>query len=292
MKCLLVSDLHYALKQYDWVSNVSKDFDVVVIAGDHLDISSAVEARAQIAVILTYLKRLHTRTKLIVCSGNHDLDALNDAGEKVAKWITKVRQFGAPTDGDSLSVDGVLITICPWWDGPQTRETVGAQLARDAEKPKQQWIWVYHAPPDESPTSWGGQKHFGDAELVRWIKQYQPDIVLSGHIHQSPFRQGGSWVDQLGSTWVFNPGRQIGPDPTHIVFDAAAPQIVGHECLHPRAGYLIGTLPPTLSPARSTVRALCEWRILGGVEHGCHCRDCHFRIDGRRIEHAGETQIV
>ncbi|HYT57517.1 MAG TPA: metallophosphoesterase [Verrucomicrobiae bacterium] len=163
MKCLLVSDLHYALKQYDWVTNVSKDFDVVVIAGDHLDISSAVEARAQIAVILTYLKRLHTRTKLIVCSGNHDLDALNDAGEKVSKWITKVRQFGAPTDGDSLSIDGVFITICPWWDGPQTRETVGAQLARDAEKPKEQWIWVYHAPPDESPTSWGGQKHFGDA---------------------------------------------------------------------------------------------------------------------------------
>jgi len=35
MKCLLVSDLHYALKQYDWITNVSKDFDVVVIAGDH-----------------------------------------------------------------------------------------------------------------------------------------------------------------------------------------------------------------------------------------------------------------
>jgi len=219
MKCLLVSDLHYALKQFDWVTNVSKDFDVVVIAGDHLDISSAVEARAQIAVILTYLKRLNARTKLIVCSGNHDLDALNDAGEKVAKWITKVRQFGAPTDGDSLSVDGVLITICPWWDGPQTRESVGAQLARDAEKPKEQWIWVYHAPPDESPTSWGGQRHFGDTDLVRWISQYHPDIVLSGHIHQSPFRQGGSWVDRLGSTWVFNPGRQIGPDPAHIVFD-------------------------------------------------------------------------
>ncbi len=52
MKCLLVSDLHYALKQYDWVTNASKDFDVVVIAGDHLDISSVVEPRAQIAVIL------------------------------------------------------------------------------------------------------------------------------------------------------------------------------------------------------------------------------------------------
>ncbi len=219
MKCLFVSDLHYVLKQYDWVANVACDFDVVVIAGDHLDISSAVDVRAQIAVILAYLKRLNAKTKLVVCSGNHDLDARNEAGEKVSRWISKVRRFGTTTDGDCLSLDGVLMTICPWWDGPHARDAVGAQLARDAEKPKEQWIWVYHAPPDASPTSWSGQKHFGDVELVRWIEQYRPDIVLTGHIHQSPFRQGGSWVDRLEPTWVFNPGRQIGPTPAHIVFD-------------------------------------------------------------------------
>ena len=70
MKCLLISDLHYTLKQFDWVSNVAKDYDVVVIAGDHLDISSTVEARTQIVVILTYLKRLHTLSRLVVCSGH------------------------------------------------------------------------------------------------------------------------------------------------------------------------------------------------------------------------------
>jgi Icc-related predicted phosphoesterase len=222
MKCLLVSDLHYVLKQFDWVGNVAKDFDVVIIAGDHLDISSTVEARVQIAVILTYVKRLRDKTRLIVSSGNHDLDARNADGEKVAKWLSKVRGLGVPTDGDDLAIDGTLFTICPWWDGPQTREEVRAQLARDAAKPKSRWVWVYHAPPDESPTSWGGQKYFGDVELVRWVRQYQPDIVLTGHIHQSPFRQGGSWVDRLGSTWVFNSGRQIGPSPTHIVFDTEA----------------------------------------------------------------------
>jgi Icc-related predicted phosphoesterase len=219
MKCLLVSDLHYALKQFDWVASMAKDFDVVVIAGDHLDLSSAVEARVQIPVILTYLRRLRAKTRLIVCSGNHDLDARNAAGEKYAKWIAKARQLDVPTDGDCFTIDETLFTICPWWDGPQTQEEVGRQLARDAERPKGRWVWVYHAPPDASPTSWGGQKHFGDATLVRWIAQYQPDMVLTGHIHQSPFRQDGSWTDRLGSTWVFNPGRQIGPCPTHVVFD-------------------------------------------------------------------------
>jgi len=47
-------------------------------------------------------------------------------------------------------------------------------------------------------------------------------MVLTGHIHQSPFRQGGSWVDRIGETWVFNSGRQIGPVPCHIVIDTEA----------------------------------------------------------------------
>ena len=33
MKLLLVSDLHYALKQFDWTTSVAPDFDVVIIAG-------------------------------------------------------------------------------------------------------------------------------------------------------------------------------------------------------------------------------------------------------------------
>jgi Icc-related predicted phosphoesterase len=55
--------------------------------------------------------------------------------------------------------------------------------------------------------------------LVRWIEQYQPDLVLSGHIHNAPFYPAGSWVDRLGKTWVFNPGRQPGPQPTYLSFD-------------------------------------------------------------------------
>lgn len=219
MRCLLVSDLHYTLKQFDWVVQQAKGFDVVVIAGDHVDLSSSVAVPAQVAVILSYLKRLTATTRVIASSGNHDLDARNADGEKFAKWMSKVRDLGVPTDDGDVEVDGTLFTVCPWWDGPCSRDRVGDQLARDASRPKARWIWVYHAPPEASPTSWAGQKHFGDAELVAWIRQYQPDVVLSGHIHQSPFRQNGSWVDRIGTTWIFNPGRQIGPSPTHVVID-------------------------------------------------------------------------
>jgi Icc-related predicted phosphoesterase len=222
MKFLLVSDLHYALKQYDWTTAVAANFDVVVIAGDHLDISGHVDGSVQIVVILKYLKRLKAYTQLIVSSGNHDLDVRDATGEKTARWMNKVRESGIPTDGDTVTIGSTLITICPWWDGPNAMRAVQAQIERDAAKPRSTWIWVYHAPPEGSPTSWNGRHFYGDAELLAWIDAYKPDIVFSGHIHQAPFFEGGSWADRIGPTWVFNCGQQLGPTPTHLVVDTDA----------------------------------------------------------------------
>lgn len=216
MKWLFVSDLHYTLKQFDWVLAKAQNYDVVVIGGDLLDISAHVDGRVQIVVVLKYLKRLMSLTQLVVCSGNHDLDARSPAGEKVAKWMDKVRQLGIPADGDSVVVGNTLITVCPWWDGPVSRQAVAEQLARDAAKPKDSWIWVYHSPPEGSATSQARQRSFGDSELTAWIEQYRPDMVLSGHVHGAPFSKTGSWADRMGSTAVFNPGRQPGPIPTFI----------------------------------------------------------------------------
>ena len=255
MKCLLLSDLHYALKQFDWAVSVAEDFDVVVVAGDHLDISGHVEGQAQIIVILNYLRRLNTRVKLVVSSGNHDLNARSEAGEKVARWMSKVRNLGVSTDGDVLDVDGSLFTICPWWDGPVSRQQVAVQLARDARRPKDRWIWVYHAPPDQSATSWYSGRWEGDAELSRWIAEFAPDFVLSGHIHESPFQKDGSWVDRIGSTWVFNAGRQIGPTPAHVIFDTDRQQALWFSL----AGAEVVQLDVPLTRPVNELRALPDW---------------------------------
>lgn len=219
MRCLLVSDLHYGLKQFDWVADVAPEFDVIVIAGDHLDVSGHVDGRAQIIVVLKYFQRLRALTRLIVSSGNHDLDAHHHSGEKIARWINRARALGVATDGDAELIDGTLFTVCPWWDGPETRAQVGAQLARDAERERERWIWVYHAPPAGSPTSWTGRRHAGDQDLNQWIEAFAPDVVVSGHIHEPPFVGGGSWADRIGTTLVLNSGRQLGPIPAHIVLD-------------------------------------------------------------------------
>jgi len=223
MRILLVSDLHYVLKQLDWVVSVASDYELVVFAGDHLDIASFVEPDAQIAVMLEYLSRVAGKTSVIACSGNHDLNARNDHGERSAPWLEAARGAGVFVDGSRLETDRVMVTVCPWWDGPLTSEAVDRQLAEDAPLVgDRRWIWVYHAPPAASPTSWTGKRHYGDEELVAWIERHHPDIVLCGHVHQSPFVAGGAWIDRIGSTVVVNAGRQPGPVPTHIELDTEA----------------------------------------------------------------------
>ena len=216
MKILVVADLHYALKQYDWLKSVAADFDVIVLAGDLLEISSSVERRAQIVVVRAYLEELVAKTRVVVCSGNHDLDSHTPAGELTARWVAELAEIGVTADWGSVTVDGSLITVCPWWDGPETRSEIGRQIAADSLKPRDRWIWVYHAPPAESPVSWSGRRHHGDEALTAWIREYRPDFVMSGHVHQSPFVEGGSWADRIGGTWVFNTGQQIGPTPANI----------------------------------------------------------------------------
>ena len=51
MRLLAVADLHYSLPQFDWVLEVAPDFDVVVLAGDLLELSSIVDRRAQAIVV-------------------------------------------------------------------------------------------------------------------------------------------------------------------------------------------------------------------------------------------------
>src|SRR5436853_568993 len=58
--------------------------------------------------------------------------------------------------------------------------------------------------------------------LADWIEEHRPDMVLCGHIHQSPWASGGAWHARVGDTWVFNAGKAIGPVPSHITLDTEA----------------------------------------------------------------------
>ncbi len=228
MRMLLVADLHYRLPHLDWVTAVAGGYDLVVLAGDHLDISSPVSIEVQIAALRVAMTDLAGRSRLAVCSGNHDLNTRTPSGEKTADWLAPLREVGAAVDGDSVTIGNTTVTVLGWWDGPVAREEFEAQLeARakaqlEAQAPDDsRWIWVYHSPP-QGPLAWTGSRHFGDPVIADWVQRWQPTAVLMGHIHQAPFTPDGSWIDRLGATWLFNAGKQIGPVPAHIELDLDA----------------------------------------------------------------------
>ncbi|MEA3209120.1 MAG: hypothetical protein QOE70_2177 [Chthoniobacter sp.] len=219
---LFVADLHYTLKQFDWLAANAGQYDLIIIGGDLLDLGSALDFDVQIVVVEKYLHRIRRTTRLLVSSGNHDGDSRNAADESVAQWLQLARAEGLFVDGDSAVLGDTRVTACPWWDGPVSRAELETLLTRESATVAGKWLWSHHAPPDGSPVSWSGKKFAGDEFLREWIGRFGPDLVLSGHVHNSPFYPEGSWIDRIGKTWVFNPGRQIGPCPTCICLDLEA----------------------------------------------------------------------
>lgn len=219
MKYLVTSDLHYSLRQIDWIAEQADDVDAVVLAGDLLDAAGGADLEVQVAFFIAFLRRLGERTTLIVNSGNHDLTSRRPDGEKAATWLERVG--GAVTvDGGAIDVGGDLVSACTWWEGEHTRAELESQLERDAARERTgRWIWAYHSPPDGSPTAWSGKRHYGDAVLNELVERFRPDLVLTGHVHEAPFRDGGSWHDRLDGTVVLNAGRQPGPIPAHLIVD-------------------------------------------------------------------------
>ena len=222
MRILSLSDLHYRLPHYDWVVEAARDVDVVVLAGDLADVVNPVPMAVQSVVLATYLERIAGHAPVVVASGNHDLDGPGAHGEQVAGWLRRVVADGVVTDGRSVDLDGVRFTACPWWDGPLTRDEVGAQLEAAALDRPSLWVWAYHAPPAGTPLCRDRRREFPDHDLAGWIDRHAPDVVLTGHIHQAPWVEGGSWHARLGPTSVFNAGKQIGPVPAHVTLDTEA----------------------------------------------------------------------
>jgi Icc-related predicted phosphoesterase len=219
VRILVVSDLHYRLPHYDWLVGAAADADVVAVVGDLADVVSPVPHEVQTVVLSNYLELLAERTTVLVASGNHDLDGPGAHGEQVASWLHRVQHRSLHVDGASVDIGDTRFTVCPWWDGPVTREEVGVQLAGAAVARPARWVWLYHAPPAGTPLCFDGRRTFPDQELADWIQEHEPDVVLCGHIHQSPWAEGGSWHARLGRTWVFNAGKQIGKVPPHITLD-------------------------------------------------------------------------
>ena len=199
MRILVLSDLHYRLPHYDWLLEAAADVDVVAIAGDLVDVVSPVPARGA-----------DRRASATTSAGSPSAPGSSPPratttstgpahhGEQVAGWLRRHGRTTCTSTASRVDVGDTRFTVCPWWDGPVTRDEVAAQLAAAAVDRPARWVWLYHAPPAGTPLCHDGRRDFPDHDLAAWIAEHQPDVVLCGHIHQAPWAEGGSWHARLG----------------------------------------------------------------------------------------------
>ncbi len=217
MRLLLAADIHDNLRQMAWLEAEAGHYDAVVLAGDLLDIAGHRPLEAQRRTMQEALRLIGARAPVLVASGNHDVD---DDGE--IAWLRAVAGPRIFVDGSTVAWNGVAVTLWPWRDE-------GAALPRGARHamPGVTRIWVHHAPPAGSRVDCcaAGKPPAGSVALAERIRRHAPTMVVSGHIHDAPFRPHGSWWDQIGDTLCLNPGRQHGPEPSCIVVDLAAGEL-------------------------------------------------------------------
>ena len=155
MRLLFVADLHYSLKQFDWLLAHAREYDVAVIGGDLLDLSSPLDPDVQITIVEKYLSLLRRDVRMVVSSGNHDGDSRNAADESVAEWLRAARAERLHVDGDSFDLGDTRITVCPWWDGPESCAQLEALLEAEAGHVQSRWLWIHHAETTESSSAGG-----------------------------------------------------------------------------------------------------------------------------------------
>ncbi len=200
MTILHVADLHFQKPWYQWLENSAPPHDLLVIAGDLLDLSHPAPHERQVRWVTDWLRDYPRPVS--VCSGNHDL--VWDSEHHVwwpARWLQSLKGTDRWVDGQSGALDGVSFL---------NLAASGRAHTRSAD------IWITHAPPLGPSVGWHKDGRAGsDAKLLYSVRNHRPSVVLCGHVH-SPL----SWIDRFEGTLYLNPGQDLAaPFPNHVLID-------------------------------------------------------------------------
>lgn len=242
MKILLLSDIHHVRRWMSWVREQAEAYDLVCVAGDILDAYGQDYFLGQAEETLAWVGDFPK--PLAICSGNHDANTPESIGEAAVsvptggvfaevledggRWMDCLSRAGVVTDNrtEVLSTPrgDVVVTTIPhdftgagmdaglWESGAGLRAQTGAP-----------WFVLHHDPPLLPGV--GGTR--GNRGLAEFVSEYQPDYVLSGHIHFQPYE--GNFEEEADGTWCFNPGAPEAMRteirhafPNHIILDTSS----------------------------------------------------------------------
>jgi Calcineurin-like phosphoesterase len=222
MKILITADLHYRESWFRWLIEQAKDFDLVCIAGDLLDMFG--EPRTMQAIRVSgWIKELAKKTRVALCSGNHDDTGRQTNADRapVYEWLAALgKDPNVTTDGATVVVDGLIVTTVPYHC---TKEQKRIWLERGrsvCESRDWPWLVLHHVPPLAYPNSCGEER-----AAIELLEYYGPKYWVSGHSHQFPYLAERSWTRVIKGVQLLVPGQLLAaPFPNHIILDTNSRQ--------------------------------------------------------------------
>ena len=197
MRILAFSDLHRNLDQAGRLTEMAKDADVVIGAGDFASVHEGLEET------IDALSGIETPT-VLVPGNNETADALREACAG-AGWESATVLHGEGTEvaGRQFFGLGAGIPVTPWdWSFDLSDEEASAALA-DCPGGA---ILVLHSPPKGHCDVSGTGEHLGSEALAGAIERLRPPLAVCGHIHESwgaRSRIGPTEVANLGPAGAF-----------------------------------------------------------------------------------------
>jgi Icc-related predicted phosphoesterase len=191
MKLLLFSDLHCDATAAQDLIERSRNFDVVICAGD------LANTRRKLHICLDILRTI-ARPTILVPGNNESLDELK---EGCLGWAT-----AHVLHGQSVIIDGVAfygigggIPMTPFgdWSFDFTEHQATDLLANCHTG----GVLVTHSPPKGAVDIASNGQRLGSTAIRAAIERLQPNLVVCGHIHGS-----GGQTAMIGPTTVINAG--------------------------------------------------------------------------------------
>lgn len=190
MRILAFSDLHRDLEQAARLTEMSKDADVVIGAGDfaslHQGLDETIEALSGIEA-----------PTILVPGNNETEDALREAS---GSWSAARVLHGQAEEisGQRFFGLGGGIPVTPW-DWSFDLEETEAESELSGLEPGS--VLVVHSPPKGHCDEAGNGLSLGSVAIRAAIEEKQPRLAVCGHIHESWGRES-----VIGQTEIVNLG--------------------------------------------------------------------------------------
>lgn len=205
MRIIAFGDIHMTVKMCKNIEGIEKA-DLLIATGDLTNYGRKEEAKQ----ILEQLLEINPHVLALI--GNLDNFEINDYLEQLdlnlhgqARLLqnricvigaggSNITPFGTPSE---FSEEEIAETLKKAYD--QGMEYI--QLATPLKHTRIPMILVSHTPPrDTLVDRLANGKHVGSTAVRRFIEHHQPDLCITGHIHEA------KGEDTIGKTRIINPG--------------------------------------------------------------------------------------